>query len=1285
MRSNNKPTAANKFARAEHSRMDGYMELNSFGRIAAASLVAAGLATTAVPATLIANPLANAAEAPNAATPLPSVSSRTLSGATVDQPFVSNQTGNSQHYRIPSIITLDNGWLLAGADARWGVYGDSPENLDGLVSISKDGGKTWEWQLVNEFVDYPSQNGGRKENSASFIDPTFIQSGDGTVYMMADAWPAGTGIWGTGGASCESTGFDENGNFLISRGRAGAIASLDADLYTYYCDAAAKQTFDIDGARIELRPIKDKDGALTGSWIDAYFDLYTVQDGVASPTVVKQHESNKDVHANVFYSQSEWKAYPTCYIWLVKGTPTQDGISWGEPSILNVKQKDDQPFTGICPGRGLVIPLKDGAERIMFQIYESKQGGNESASAIWTDDGGATWQRGERSNKFNGSGKSSESQTVRLPGGGVRMYSRNSAGAISYADSLDIGQSWSAYTLDTELQYTSNCMVSFINVDGCLVDAQGRVWSNLIAASYPKTSGRRDGAVRIGSIDADTNKVTWLNANDIKYPGRFLYSCLTQVAGDKMAIVYEQQEPANDGTQDVIFNQFSLLDLLGEGWSYSAATPALAVSNMVEALDVDEEIELSAAVDGADAVEYTWTVEQPGGSDTAGSAPAAKIDAAGAHATLIGSNAGKARVKVIAAFELDGAKAHLETSWDIYVSSQEATVLPDRLGTHEVNATYKAPYTLATQLPKRGVYLIHGQEDGGRIMYNLPGGATPDRPRSSISNNTVTPDTSGRFPIANQAWKIDRTGDGCTIASVADGRKLAITEGKNNVYNLVLGDTGSIFTIQGEGTAKTISTTVGDKTVYINMGSKGTFVASETSYNKISLGLAVMSNWTVSTNLLSSVLDEAGAVTDGDAYTDESWKAFTAARDEAKAALDSCLDTYETEAVAEQQKDLLDSAAKKLFRAQRCLAAKPLPEPQPEPQPQPQPQPEPQPKPDQDNVKVETDAAGNKVTTTTHKDGTSTVATASPNGISTTTELDKAGDATAISATVPASVAKTGRATLPLKHAIAGASSADAPAITIDIAGAAPVKPLQVSLDSQDSELAAGTVAVLVDANGHEKVISKSALANNHVSFPIADDATVKIVDRGKTFEDVQETDWFAQEVVGYASARGIINGVPGPQGALQFQGNAAASRAMFVCMLANLEDARQDQTAAGFTDVSQSDWFANGAAWGSANGIVAGYGDGSVFGGEDSVTREQIAVFLMRYANMLGLDTSARVKPAHPDAGSTSQFAADAMQWAVAEGLILGNGSGMLNPTSTATRAEVAAILARFINTQLA
>ncbi len=91
---------------------------------------------------------------------------------------------------------------------------------------------------------------------------------------------------------------------------------------------------------------------------------------------------------------------------------------------------------------------------------------------------------------------------------------------------------------------------------------------------------------------------------------------------------------------------------------------------MVEALDVDEEIELSASVDGVDAIEYTWTVEQSAGNDSTDSAPAVKIDAAGASATLTGANAGKARVKVVAAFDLNGAKAHLAASWDVYVSSR---------------------------------------------------------------------------------------------------------------------------------------------------------------------------------------------------------------------------------------------------------------------------------------------------------------------------------------------------------------------------------------------------------------------------------------------------------------------------------------------------------------------------------------------------------------------------------------------------------------------------------------
>lgn len=95
------------------------------------------------------------------------------------------------------------------------------------------------------------------------------------------------------------------------------------------------------------------------------------------------------------------------------------------------------------------------------------------------------------------------------------------------------------------------------------------------------------------------------------------------------------------------------------------------------------------------------------------------------------------------------------------------------------------------------------------------------------------------------------------------------------------------------------------------------------------------------------------------------------------------------------------------------------------------------------------------------------------------------------------------------------------------------------------------------------------------------------------------------------------------------------ASRAMVAAMLHNLELVPEASSPEGFEDVDASDWYAAAAAWGASEGIVEGHGDGSRFGGEEPVTREQLAVFLMRYAAWLGMDTSARAEPAFPDAGS--------------------------------------------------
>lgn len=121
------------------------------------------------------------------------------------------------------------------------------------------------------------------------------------------------------------------------------------------------------------------------------------------------------------------------------------------------------------------------------------------------------------------------------------------------------------------------------------------------------------------------------------------------------------------------------------------------------------------------------------------------------------------------------------------------------------------------------------------------------------------------------------------------------------------------------------------------------------------------------------------------------------------------------------------------------------------------------------------------------------------------------------------------------------------------------------------------------------------------------------------------------------------------------------------------------------FGDVSEDDWFAGVVAWGVENGIVSGYEDSDDFGPDHAVTREQVAVFLMRFAEKMGMDTGARGDlSAFPDGDKVSGFAGDAMKWAVKEGFIKGDDKTReLKPGEVASRAEVAAMLMRFCEAQ--
>ena len=172
-------------------------------------------------------------------------------------------------------------------------------------------------------------------------------------------------------------------------------------------------------------------------------------------------------------------------------------------------------------------------------------------------------------------------------------------------------------------------------------------------------------------------------------------------------------------------------------------------------------------------------------------------------------------------------------------------------------------------------------------------------------------------------------------------------------------------------------------------------------------------------------------------------------------------------------------------------------------------------------------------------------------------------------------------------------------------------------------------------------------------------------------FIDVAPNAWY-KDAVQYAYANGLMTGVS----ANEFAPDATTTRGMIVSMLARLEGV-ESANDAGFADV-EGEWYATAVNWAASVGVVSGYED-NTFRPNDAITREQLAAILMNYSAYKGEDVSARADlSAYTD--QPSAWAEETMSWAVAEGLISGVTNTELQPQGQATRAQVAAILQRFL-----
>ena len=302
-----------------------------------------------------------------------------------------------------------------------------------------------------------------------------------------------------------------------------------------------------------------------------------------------------------------------------------------------------------------------------------------------------------------------------------------------------------------------------------------------------------------------------------------------------------------------------------------------------------------------------------------------------------------------------------------------------------------------------------------------------------------------------------------------------------------------------------------------------------------------------------------------------------------------------------------------------------------------------------------TDSAGNKTEVVESPDGSAEITVSIIDGSSSVTTVREDGTVKA-SVKLPAKVIEDAAdsdaaVVLPMPAVPVTKDAAAAASVTVDLPAG---RSARVEIPVED--VTAGTVAVMVKADGTEQVIKTSTVTENGVAVTVSNGDTMKIVDNSKDFADVPSTYW-ASAAIDFATSRELFAGTS----ETTFTPAAPMTRVMIVTVLARYASDGSSLVIG----------YAEGQQW----AVETGISDGSNMSG--TVTRQQLAAMLYRYAGSPAVTGSLG---SFPDAAGVSDDAADAMIWAVENGLITGRTAGTLNPYGLATRAQVATILQRFV-----
>ena len=409
---------------------------------------------------------------------------------------------NSISYRIPSLITLKSGVVVAGADQRETIANDSPNSINFTIRRSFDAGATWE--DLQTVLSYP----GHGATGASVIDSCVVQERrSGRLIVLIDHFPGGIGQPN----AAAGIGVDAEGRYLLHDG------------------AGNQYTWNEDGT------VTDAAGEKTPYHVSERGDVTINDGGEEKPGGNVFLADGEDPHQSLLTAR-------TCFLQMIYSD--DDGATWSAPVNLNQDVKEEwMSFCGTSPGTG--VQLRSG--RLVVPIYYNGEHKRHfSAAVVYSDDGGATWKRGKSPNDgriFEGrqidsrtldteAGATHEATLIERADGSLLMLMRNQhpSGKVAAAVSTDGGETWG------EVYFAQEITEIFCQPNAVPWPSEECPERVVFANASQMRPYRGRGVLRL----SEDGGRTWIASRTFN-PAHYVYQCMTILPDGTLGLLWERE------------------------------------------------------------------------------------------------------------------------------------------------------------------------------------------------------------------------------------------------------------------------------------------------------------------------------------------------------------------------------------------------------------------------------------------------------------------------------------------------------------------------------------------------------------------------------------------------------------------------------------------------------------------------------------------------------------------------------------------------------------------------